>query len=85
MLRNPIYKGNIVVPELGDEEEQEVIGIHEAIISRELFDKVQTVLARILEKNASRIEKVNYRDELPLEDYFNVLHVIPLGRAAVQN
>lgn len=66
MLRNPIYKGYIVVPELGDEEEQEVIGIHEAIISRELFDKVQAVLARILEKNASRIEKINYRDELPL-------------------
>lgn len=66
MLRNPIYRGYIVVPELGDEEEQEVIGIHEAIVSSELFDKVQTALARILEKNASRVEKVNYRDELPL-------------------
>lgn len=66
MLRNPIYRGNIVVPELGDEEEQVVIGIHEAIVSKELFDKVQGVLARILEKNASRVEKVNYRDELPL-------------------
>lgn len=66
MLRNPIYKGNIVVPELGNEEKQEVIGIHQAIVSRELFDKVQTTLARILEKNASRIEKINYRDELPL-------------------
>jgi site-specific DNA recombinase len=66
MLRNPIYRGHIVVPELGDEDEQEVIGIHEAIIQRELFDKVQTVLARILEKNASRVEKINYRDELPL-------------------
>jgi site-specific DNA recombinase len=39
MLRNPIYKGHIVVPELGDEEEQEVIGIHEAIISRELLTR----------------------------------------------
>lgn len=66
MLRNPIYKGNIIVPELGDEEEQEVIGIHEAIVSKELFDKVQGVLARIFEKNAARGEKVNYRDELPL-------------------
>lgn len=66
MLRNPIYKGNIVLPELGNEEKQEVIGIHEAIVSKELFDKVQTTLARILEKNASRIEKINYRDELPL-------------------
>lgn len=66
MLRNSIYRGNIVVPELGDEEKHEVIGIHEAIIPRELFDKVQTVLARILEKNASRVEKINYRDEFPL-------------------
>lgn len=54
------------MPELGNEEKQEVIGIHEAIIPRELFDKVQTVLAGILEKNASRVEKTNYRDELPL-------------------
>ena len=66
MLRNPIYRGHIVIPELGDEEEQEIIGIHEAIVSRELFDKVQTVLARVLEKNASRVEKTNYRIELPL-------------------
>lgn len=66
MLRNPIYRDNIVVPELGDEEKHEVIGIHEAIIPRELFDKVQTVLARILEKNASRVKKINYRDEFPL-------------------
>lgn len=66
MLRNPIYKGNIIVPEQGDEEEQLVIGIHEAIVSKELFDIVQSVLAKIFEKNASRAEKVNYRDELPL-------------------
>jgi site-specific DNA recombinase len=45
-----------------------VIGIHEVIVSKELFDKVQRVLIRILEKNASREEKVNYRDELPLRD-----------------
>ena len=66
MLRNPIYKGNIVVPELGDEEKQLVVGVHEAIVSKELFDKVQGVLARILEKNVSRVEKINYREELPL-------------------
>ena len=66
MLRNPIYKGNLVVPEQGDEEEQLVIGIHEAIVSEELFDTVQSVLTRIFEKNASRAKKINYRDELPL-------------------
>jgi len=52
MLRNPIYRGNIVVPELWNEEEQEVLCIHEAIVSRELFDKVQTILTKIFEKNA---------------------------------
>jgi site-specific DNA recombinase len=66
MLRNPIYNGKIVVPELGDEEEQMIMGIHEAIISAELFDKVQNVLAKVLVKNLSRVEKVNYREELPL-------------------
>jgi site-specific DNA recombinase len=66
MLRNPIYKGNIIVPELGDEEERSVIGIHEAIVSKEFFDKVQDILAKIFEKNASRAKKINYRDELPL-------------------
>lgn len=66
MLRNPIYVGNIIVPELGEEEEQVVVGVHEAIISMEIFDKVQKILTKILEKNASRVEKINYRDELPL-------------------
>jgi site-specific DNA recombinase len=66
MLRNRIYVGNIIVPELGDEEEQTVVGIHEAIVSMELFDKVQHVLAKVLEKNAARAEKVIYKEELPL-------------------
>lgn len=65
-LRNPIYMGKIVIPEYGDEEEQLISAIHEPIISEELFNKVQKVLARIYEKNACRVEKVNDKDELPL-------------------
>lgn len=66
MLRNPIYFGKISVPELGEEEEQLVIGIHEPIVNETLFYKVQQVLAKILEKNASRVEKSSFREELPL-------------------
>lgn len=66
MLRNPIYMGKIVVPELGDEEEQIITAIHEPIVPEELFLKVQQILARIFEKNACRVEKTNDKDELPL-------------------
>lgn len=66
MLRNPIYMGKIVIPEYGEEEEQLISAIHEPIISEELFNKVQKVLARIYKKNACRVKKVNDKDELPL-------------------
>lgn len=41
-----------------------ITGIHEAIISEELFQKAQGVLARIVKKNATRAEKVVCKDEL---------------------
>lgn len=66
MLRNPIYMGKIVIPEHGEEEEQLISAIYEPIISEALFNKVQKVLARIYEKNACRVEKVNDKNELPL-------------------
>ncbi len=66
MLRNPLYMGKIVIPKYGEEEEQLISAIHEPIISEELFNKVQRVLARISEKNACRVKKVNDKDELPL-------------------
>ena len=42
-LRNPIYIGKIVIKAYGNEEEEIVDGIHEAIVSKELFHKVQDV------------------------------------------
>jgi site-specific DNA recombinase len=66
LLRNPVYMGKIVVPALGEEEEQQVEGTHETIVSPELFFKVQQVLAKISAKNASRTDKTTYREELPL-------------------
>jgi site-specific DNA recombinase len=58
--------GAAPIPELGEEEEQSVLGIHEPIVNEDLFYKVQQVLAKILEKNASRVEKSSFRKELPL-------------------
>ena len=66
MLRNPIYIGKLVIPELGEEEVQLISAIHEPIILEDLFQKTQAVLKRIYEKNLSRVEKTNDKDELPL-------------------
>ncbi len=44
VLRNPIYCGKIRVKEYRDEPEEIVQGIHEPIISEDLFYEVQNVL-----------------------------------------
>lgn len=43
-IRNPVYCGNVLIPKYGDEEATVVKGQHEALISVELFDKVQHIL-----------------------------------------
>ena len=44
MLRNIFYIGLIKVPAYKDEKEQIVVGIHEPLIDRETFNKVQEIL-----------------------------------------
>lgn len=44
MLVNPMYMGKIVVPAQDDEGEQVINGVHEGLISEELFLKVQDIL-----------------------------------------
>jgi site-specific DNA recombinase len=44
ILRNPVYIGKIRVPTSFDELEQLVEGLHEGIISNELFNRVQIIL-----------------------------------------
>ena len=44
MLRNNLYRGKIVVPEYRKESVEVIDGIHEAIVSNELFRNVQDVL-----------------------------------------
>ncbi|PJR05054.1 recombinase family protein [Avrilella dinanensis] len=43
-VRNPVYCGKVFIPKYGDEEATIVKGQHEALISEELFDKVQQIL-----------------------------------------
>jgi site-specific DNA recombinase len=45
LLRNPLYKGFVLLKALGDEPEELIKGIHEPIVSEYTFQKVQEVLA----------------------------------------
>jgi hypothetical protein len=60
LIRNPVYCGKIRIDAKGGEEEMIVEGIHELIISEELFQQVQQVLGgRTKKMNAARVHKVN--------------------------
>lgn len=45
LVKNPVYCGKLIIPAYKDEEQTIVKGIHEPIISEELFNNVQDVLA----------------------------------------
>lgn len=66
-IRNPVYCGKIQIPAYKDEEAYVVKGIHEPLISEDLFERVQDVL------NGRRKNKATYktieRDELPLRGF----------------
>lgn len=60
LIRNPVYCGKIRIDAKGGEEEMIVEGIHEPIISEELFQQVQLVLSgRTKKMNAAKVHKVN--------------------------
>lgn len=54
------------VPEFG-EEEHYVPGLHEALVSEDLFHQVQVVLKKIGEKSCIPTAKTKQRDEFPLQ------------------
>ena len=69
LLSNPVYMGKIRVPAYEDEPEYFSQGIHEPLVSEDLFYKVQNKLnVKREEKNkATKITKV--REELPLRGH----------------
>lgn len=69
MLRNPIYMGKISVPATENEEGHLVDGVHEAIISSDLFWKAQKILNKRMENHSHLCVKEKLRDELPLRGH----------------
>ncbi|MEE1897441.1 recombinase family protein [Flavobacterium rakeshii] len=59
MLRNLTYCGKIVIPEYKKEPAQVIIGIHEAIITPELFNSVQEVINGRKKKGAKLPSTIN--------------------------
>ena len=66
VIRNPFYCGRVFIPAYKDEHEQTVKGIHEPIITEELFDQVQRVLDA---KKKKWPAKQNAREEFPLRGH----------------
>ena len=65
MVRNPVYMGKILIPAYEDEPEQIVEGLHEGIISEELFNEVQIVISG-RKKVLNKCNTTCQREELPL-------------------
>ncbi|WP_268224941.1 recombinase family protein [Sinomicrobium oceani] len=66
ILRNPVYCGKIFIPKYKDEESCLVDGLHEALISEELFYRVQEVMDG---REKSYRPKVEVIEELPLRGF----------------
>lgn len=67
MIRNPVYCGKIFIPSFKDEAAYFVNGQHKAIISKELFDKVQMVLDSREKTYRTKLETNN---DFPLKGFF---------------
>ncbi len=67
LMRSIVYCGNLLLPAYGNEEQRIVKGKHDAVISEELFFKVQNVL-RLKSSNDVKIPsgKVFTDDQYPL-------------------
>lgn len=67
LIRNPVYCGKIFIPAFQDEKAYFVQGQHQAIISEELYEKVQEVIDGRSRSYRSKIIPVH---EFPLRGFF---------------
>lgn len=70
ILRNPVYCGKIKIEAWRDEPEEIVVGLHEPLITEELFEKVQMILSRSSKPNKPH---VNLNPDLPLRTFLRCL------------
>jgi site-specific DNA recombinase len=66
MVRNPVYCGKIYIPATEDEEAYYAQGLHDPLISEELFYSVQDVLDG---RSRPKPSKVTKKEELPLRGF----------------
>ena len=66
LLRNPTYAGKIL---LKNEEEILIDGVHQAIVTPELYFQVQGMLTQLKQKNSGRSQKKTDREELVLRRF----------------
>ena len=67
LLKNPIYYGGIFIKAYKDEKETIINGLHEPLITKALFDKVQDVLNNRRQKHHTKHKKLN--DKFPLKGF----------------
>ncbi len=70
MVRNPVYMGKILIPAFEDEPELIVDGLHDGIVSEELFYQVQIILAG-KKKKLNKHSTICEREELPLRGFLS--------------
>ncbi len=67
LLRNSIYIGKIIIPKIGDEPERIIDGLHDAIISEDVFFKVQEELSK--RKQLPVVSKYKPEELFPLRGF----------------
>jgi site-specific DNA recombinase len=67
IIRNPIYYGDIYIKAFKDEKEMTIQGIHEPLISKVLFNKVQAIIDGKKKQHGVTHKKVNAN--FPLKDF----------------
>ena len=67
LLKNPIYYGGIFIKAYKDEKETIISGLHEPIITKALFEKVQDVLNNKRKNHHTKHKKLN--DKFPLKGF----------------
>ena len=71
MLRNHFYCGEVYVPEYLDEPAQYVKGVHEPLVSKEIFMQVQSRLSTVATRHRSKEKQQRAKVvKLPHEDYY---------------
>ena len=79
MLRNPVYMGKIYVPEMENEQARLVNGVHEAIVPKDFFLKLQKILNKRIETNTRHCAKANFETHSLWEDIWNTSNAGRIG------